>query len=115
MFLAYTPEQEAFRAELRAYFRTIVTPEVAEQMPRAAIGCRHCPEAVRQMGRDTWLAVSWPAELGGRNLSLVEQLIFFDEAHRAGAPVPLLTVNTVGQTLLQFGTDEQKQRFLPAI
>jgi len=53
--------------------------------------------------------------VGGRGLSLMEQLIFMDEAHRAGAPVPLLTVNTVGQTLLQHGNDEQRQRFLPAI
>jgi len=115
MFLAYTPEQEAFRAELRDYFARIVTPEVAEEMSRGDLGGPHCLEAVRQMGRDKWLAVSWPKEVGGRGLSLVEQLIFFEEAHRAGAPVPLLTVNTVGQTLLQFGSDEQKQRFLPGI
>src|SRR5215471_10970046 len=106
MFLAYTPEQEAFRAELRDYFARIVTPEVAEEMSRGDLGGPHCLEAVRQMGRDQWLAVSWPKEVGGRGLSLVEQLIFFDEAHRAGAPVPLLTVNTVGQTLLQFGNDD---------
>jgi len=115
MFLAYTPEQEAFRAELREYFARIVTPEVAEEMSRGDLGGPHCLEAVRQMGRDKWLAVSWPQEVGGRGLSLVEQLIFFDEAHRANAPVPLLTVNTVGQTLLQFGSDDQKQRFLPGI
>jgi alkylation response protein AidB-like acyl-CoA dehydrogenase len=113
--LTYTAEQESFRDELRDYFHRIVTPEVAEEMSRGDMGGPHCLEAVRQMGRDHWLAVSWPAEYGGRALSLVEQLIFFDEAHRCGAPVPLLTINTVGQTLLQFGTDEQKQRFLPGI
>ncbi len=115
MHLAYTPEQDALRQELREYFAGIVTPEVAEEMSRGDMGGPACLEAVRQMGRDNWLAVSWPAEVGGRDLSLMEQLIFMDEAHRAGAPVPLLTVNTVGQTLLQHGTDEQRQRFLPAI
>jgi alkylation response protein AidB-like acyl-CoA dehydrogenase len=113
--LAYTPEQDALRQELREYFARIVTPEVAEEMSRGDMGAPHCLEAVRQMGRDNWLAVSWPSEYGGRNLSLVEQLIFFDEAHRAGAPVPLLTVNTVGQTLLQHGTADQRERFLPGI
>jgi acyl-CoA dehydrogenase len=67
------------------------------------------------MGRDNWLAVSWPEEYGGRNLSQIEQLIFMDEAHRANAPVPFLTIGTVGQTILQFGTDEQKERLLPGI
>ncbi len=115
MHLAYTPEQEALRDELRAYFAAIVTPEVDEEMSRGEMGGPHCLEAVRQMGADNWLAVSWPEEYGGRGLSLMEQSIFFQEAHRVGAPVPFLTVNTVGQTILDFGTDEQKERFLPGI
>jgi alkylation response protein AidB-like acyl-CoA dehydrogenase len=115
MELALTPEQEALRDELREYFARIVTPEVEEEMARGEMGGPHCLEAVRQMGRDNWLAVSWPKEYGGRALSLMEQLIFFEEAHRADAPVPFLTVNTVGQTILEFGTEEQKQRLLPGI
>ena len=115
MHLAYTPEQEAFAQQLREYFAGIVTPEVDEEMSRGEMGGPHCLEAVKQMGRDNWLAVSWPEEYGGRNLSLAEQFIFFEEAHGAGAPVPFLSVNTVGQTLLQFGTDEQKARLLPGI
>ncbi|WP_334142568.1 acyl-CoA dehydrogenase family protein [Rhabdothermincola sp.] len=115
MHLAYTPEQEALRQELRAYFARIVTPEVEEEMARGEMGGPHCLEAVRQMGRDNWLAVSWPEEYGGRNLSLVEQFIFFEEAHGANAPVPFLTVNTVGQTILQYGTEEQKRWLLPGI
>jgi len=113
--LAYTPEQEAFATELREYFAKIVTPEVQDEMARGEMGGPHCLEAVKQMGLDNWLAVSWPQEYGGRELSLAEQFIFFEEAHGAGAPVPFLSVNTVGQTLLQFGTDEQKARLLPGI
>jgi len=113
--LAYTPEQEAFAGELRQYFAKIVTPEVEDEMARGEMGGPHCLEAVKQMGRDNWLAVSWPEAYGGRDLSLAEQFIFFEEAHGAGAPVPFLGVNTVGQTLLQFGTDEQKDRLLPGI
>lgn len=115
MRLAYTPEQEAFAGELRQYFAKIVTPEVEDEMARGEMGGPHCLEAVKQMGRDNWLAVSWPEAYGGRDLSLAEQFIFFEEAHGAGAPVPFLGVNTVGQTLLQFGTDEQKDRLLPGI
>jgi alkylation response protein AidB-like acyl-CoA dehydrogenase len=113
--LAYTPEQQALADELRAYFAGIVTPEVEEAMAHGEFGDPVCLEAVRQMGADNWLAVSWPKEYGGRGLSLMEQFIFFQEAHRVDAPVPFLTVNTVGQTILEFGTEEQKQRFLPSI
>jgi alkylation response protein AidB-like acyl-CoA dehydrogenase len=113
--LAYTPEQDALAQELRAYFTKLVTPEVADEMARGEFGGPHCLEAVRQMGRDNWLAVSWPKEYGGRAMSLMEQFIFFQEAHRADAPVPFLTVNTVGQTILDFGTDAQKEWLLPGI
>jgi len=113
--LAFTPEQEALAQELRAYFSGIVTPEVEEAMAHGDFGAPVCLEAVRQMGRDNWLAVSWPKEYGGRGLSLMEQFVFFQEAHRVDAPVPFLTVNTVGQTILEFGTDEQKERYLPGI
>ena len=115
MHLTLTPEQEALRAELRDYFAAVVTPEVEEEMSRGEMGGPACLEAVRRMGADNWLAVSWPTEYGGRDLSLREQLIFFEEAHRVDAPVPFLSVNTVGQTILEFGTAEQKQWLLPGI
>ena len=99
MHLACTAEQEALREELRDYFATIVTPEVEDEMARGEMGGPHCLEAVRQMGRDNWLAVSWPAEYGGRGLSLMEQFIFFEEAHRVDAPVPFLTVLVLWLTL----------------
>ena len=67
------------------------------------------------MGADGWLGIGWPKEYGGQDRSPIEQFIFFDEAQRAGAPVPLLTINTVGPTIMQFGTEEQKDFFLPGI
>ena len=67
------------------------------------------------MGADGWLGVGWPKEYGGQGRSPIEQFIFFDEAERAGAPVPMLTINTVGPTIMRFGTEEQKRRFLPGI
>jgi 3-oxocholest-4-en-26-oyl-CoA dehydrogenase alpha subunit len=115
--LAYTPEQERLRAELQAYFAALMTPEI-----RAALtggddygDGQAYKEVVRQLGRDGWLALSWPQEYGGRAASLMDQLIFLDEASVAGAPVPFLTINTVGPTIMRYGTDEQKAFYLPKI
>jgi 3-oxocholest-4-en-26-oyl-CoA dehydrogenase alpha subunit len=115
MHVAYTPEQEALRQELRAYFAGLVTPEVAEEVAAGDTGGPHCLEAVRTMGRDGWLGLGWPVEHGGQGRGDVDQMIFVDEAWRAGAPIPFLTINTVGKTIQQFGTDEQKAFFLPRI
>ena len=60
------------------------------------------------MGADGWLTLSWPEQYGGRGASMLDQLIFTDEAAIAGAPVPFLTINTVGPTIMRYGTDEQK-------
>ena len=112
--IAYTPEQEALRDELRAYYRKLLDPET-----RAAIEADPSGpvqrEVVRRMGADGWLGVGWPKEYGGQDRGHVDQFLFFDESLRAGAPLPMLTINTVGPTIMQFGTDEQKQRFLPRI
>ena len=70
---------------------------------------------VKQIAADGWLGIGWPTEYGGQNRSPIEQLIFFDETQRAEAPVPMLSINTVGPTIMAFGTDEQKDRFLPGI
>ena len=115
MHIAYTPEQEALRKELRTYFAELMTPEVIAASAAGETGSPECLEAVRQMGRDRWLGVGWPEEYGGRGFGPVEQFIFMNESWRAGAPTPFLSVNTVGMTIMQFGTQEQKDFFLPKI
>ena len=67
------------------------------------------------MGSDGWLGIGWPEEYGGQGRSVLEQYVFFDEASRAGAPVPMIALNTVGPTIMRFGTDEQKRTYLPGI
>ena len=118
MHLAYTPEQERLRQELRGYFAGLMTPEIRKSLTSAE-GDYGDGEAyrqvVRQLGRDGWLALSWPAEYGGRGGSMLDQLIFTDEASIAGVPVPFLTINTVGPTIMRYGTAEQKERYLPRI
>jgi alkylation response protein AidB-like acyl-CoA dehydrogenase len=113
--IAYTPEQEALRRELRAYFEGLMTPEVLAETAAGESGGPACLEAVRQMGRDGWLGIGWPAQYGGQGRGDVEQFIFSDEAWRAGAPIPFLTINTVGKTIMEFGSQEQKDFFLPRI
>ncbi|HEX6310825.1 MAG TPA: acyl-CoA dehydrogenase family protein [Acidimicrobiia bacterium] len=114
MFIDLTDEQRALRDEIDAYFAGLMTPE-----RRAAMGAEGFNagyrEVIRQLGKDRWLGVGWPAEYGGRGWGALEQLIFVDAASRAGVALPAVTLNTVGPTLAQYGTDEQKQRFLPAI
>ena len=118
MHLAYTPEQERLRQELRDYFAGLMTPELRRSLadPGGDYGDGEAYRAiVRQLGRDGWLVLGWPQEYGGRGGSMLDQLIFTDEAATAGVPVPFLTINTVGPTIMRFGTAEQKERYLPRI
>jgi alkylation response protein AidB-like acyl-CoA dehydrogenase len=112
---AFTPDQTALRQELRDYFTGMMTPEVEEQLGTGEWGGKVYKDLVRQIGEDGWLGVGWPEEYGGQGRTPIEQLIFFDEAQRAAAPVPMLSINTVGPTIMRFGSDEQKARFLPDI
>src|SRR5687768_12894530 len=72
-------------------------------------------EIVRQLGSDGWLALGWPVEYGGQGRGMLDQLVFMDEAAVAGVPIPFLTLNTVGPTIMSYGTEEQKAFFLPRI
>jgi alkylation response protein AidB-like acyl-CoA dehydrogenase len=115
MQIAYTEEQEKLRDELRAYYDNLLTPEVRDALHQE-MGCGAVTrEIVKQMAGDGWLGIGWPTEYGGQGRSQVEQFIFFDESMRSGAPVPMLTINTVGPTIMQYGTEELKADFLPRI
>ncbi|HSZ48199.1 MAG TPA: acyl-CoA dehydrogenase family protein [Streptosporangiaceae bacterium] len=114
MFLDLTDRQRALRAEVRAYFATLISP--AERV--AMLTHRHGSvyrDVVRRMGRDGWLGVGWPAGYGGRGLGQVEQQIFVNEAALADVPLPAVTLQTVGPTLMAHGSQEQKDFFLPKI
>ncbi len=115
MEIAYTPEQEALRQELRAYYQKLLTPEVEEELGRAQGVGPLVRRLVAQLGADGWLGIGWPKEYGGQGRSAIEQFIFFDESMRSGAPVPMLTINTVGPTIMHFGSPEQKDFVLPKI
>ncbi len=115
MELAYTHEQEAMRTTLRSYYDDLLDPAtVAELAGGHGIGAP-MRRVWKQMCADGWAGVGWPTGYGGQGRSAIEQFIFFDESMRAGAPVPMLTINTIGPTLMNFGSDEQKAFFLPKI
>ena len=116
--MALTPDQQRLREELREYFAALVTPEVRAGLAAASGEFGDATvykNVIRQLGTDGWLGIGWPEEYGGQARSMVEQLIFTDAAAVAGVPVPYLTLNTVGPTIMRYGTDEQKEYFLPRI
>ncbi|MFB9685387.1 acyl-CoA dehydrogenase family protein [Amycolatopsis plumensis] len=114
MHVELTAAQRQLRAELREYFAGLISPDERRAMRRE----RHGPvfrEIVRRMGRDGRLGVGWPVEYGGQGFGGIEQHLFVDEAARADVQLPSVTLQTVGPTLQEFGTDEQKSFFLPKI
>jgi len=115
MYIAYSEEQQALRDELRAYYEKLLTQEVREALYRDHGTGETMRAVVRQMAADGWLGIGWPVEYGGQGRSQIEQFIFFDESMRSGAPVPMLTINTVGPTLMKYASEELKQFYLPRI
>jgi alkylation response protein AidB-like acyl-CoA dehydrogenase len=115
MYIGFTPEHEALRRELRDYYDRLLTPDISEQLSRSE-GVGPVARAIaREMGADGWLGIGWPKEYGGQGRTPIEQFIFFDESMRSNAPVPILTVNSVAPTIMQFGSQEQKDFYLPKI
>ncbi|WP_399088124.1 acyl-CoA dehydrogenase family protein [Streptomyces sp. BBFR2] len=108
MHLAPTARQQELRAELRAYFR-----ELMPDGPPDGVAAQRAVR--RRIGADGMLGLGWPREYGGQGRGPDEQFVLFDEAYRAGAPVSMVTLNTVGPTLMAYGTERQKAYFLPRI
>ncbi|MGO9506832.1 MAG: acyl-CoA dehydrogenase family protein [Mycobacterium sp.] len=115
MQLEYSPEQERLRDEIRATLEQVMTPERSAATSDHIEGGPAVRECTRALAAANLLGVGWPKEYGGRGFSAIEQFIFGEEARRVSAPIPMVTLNTVGPTLMAYGTEEQKQKFLPAI
>ncbi|MFF4518152.1 acyl-CoA dehydrogenase family protein [Streptomyces mirabilis] len=110
MHLAPTERQQRLRAELRTYFRDLMPdgPPPADDPGRQRA-------LLRRIGADGLLGIGWPVAYGGQGRGADEQFVFFDEAYRAGAPVSMVTLNTVGPTLMKYGSEAQKEYFLPRV
>jgi alkylation response protein AidB-like acyl-CoA dehydrogenase len=116
MELDFTTEQRKFRDELRGYLAGMMTDALTRELSSGTEGGG--PEfrkAMKQMGRDGLLGISWPKQYGGQDRSAIEQFIFADEVQAVGFPLPFLTLSTVGPTLREYGTEEQSRYFCPKI
>ena len=112
MEIRLTDEQRAFRDYLRDYFAKMMTDELRRELAQPEFQEGGGPEfrkAMKQMGRDGLLGLSWPKEYGGQERTPVEQFIFADEIQATGFPLPFLTLNTVGPVLFQHGSEEQRR------
>jgi alkylation response protein AidB-like acyl-CoA dehydrogenase len=113
----FTPEQLAWRDEVRAFVREHLTPALLDELREAGNEgqgplARQFILALRERG---WWGLAWPPEYGGLGRSALEQWIFVDELEGAGAPMLPLTVTSVAPTIMRVGTEEQKRHWLPRI
>lgn len=115
MYLDYTPAQKALREEIRAYMTKLMTPELEQELIDTHAGGPLFLEAVRQMGRDGWLGLGYPKAVGGQERGAIDQFIFSDEVQGFGFPLPILTLNTVGPMILQYGSDAQRAQYMGPI
>lgn len=122
MKLSFSPEDEQFRAEVASWLQENLVGDFAKLKYRGGPGDEHMFPAERQqweqrLAAGGWTCVGWPEEHGGRGCSIEQQVIFFEEYARAGAPgrVGHIGEGLAGPTIIAFGTEAQKQKYLPGI
>ncbi|WP_327712193.1 acyl-CoA dehydrogenase family protein [Streptomyces sp. NBC_00464] len=115
MQLRESAAHQELRRELRAYFSGLMPEDERRRVGEEGVGGDRFREVVKRLGSDGWLGSGWPTEYGGQGRSVEDQYVFFDEVQRAGLPFPFVTVNTVGPTLMAYGSEEHRKRFLPGI
>lgn len=122
MDLRDTPDAEAFRAEVRDWLESALSGQYAHVRGRGGPGDEHAlfderHDWEKHLASAGWTCLSWPTEYGGRGLTLLEQVIFYEEYARAQGPGRLghIGEGLAGPTIIAFGTEDQKQRFLPRI
>ena len=118
----FSPEDETFRREICDWLGDNLSGEFATLRGRGGPGDEHACVDERKawearLGEAGWIGLGWPVEVGGRDLPLMQQVIFYEEYARARAPgrIGHIGEGLLGPTILAFGSPEQKQRFLPPI
>ncbi|MBB6626092.1 acyl-CoA dehydrogenase family protein [Nocardioides sp. KIGAM211] len=112
--LELTAQQRELKATLRDYFTGLVDHDDHREMGVDRHGETY-QAMVRRLGDDGWMGIGWPTEYGGHGLGEIEQTIFANEAQRADVHLPAVTLQTVGPTLIRYGTEKQKDLFLKRI
>ncbi|MCA9829959.1 MAG: acyl-CoA dehydrogenase family protein [Dehalococcoidia bacterium] len=122
MRYTYEPDVEAFRGEVRDFITAELPPE-EERLKRAEEGGFKSSDEEKaytmtfqkKLSQKGWLAMAWPKDMGGSGASHMRQLVYNEEMAYAGAPVGNMGIQWVGPSLMLYGTDEQKKRFIPRI
>ncbi len=122
MKLSFSPEDEKFREEIAGWLKENLTGDFEKLKFRGGPGDEHTypDERVKweqKLAEGKWTCVGWPKEYGGRGLSIEQQVIFFEEYARAGAPGRMghIGEGLAGPTIIAFGSEHQKQKYLPGI
>lgn len=119
MKLGFSPAEEAFRAECADWLQAQMAGEFKDikGITKLTASPERRKEWEQHLGEHKWSCIGWPALWGGRDATLAEQVIFAEEYARAGVPgrVNHIGIELAGPTILAFGTEEQKARFLPDI
>jgi len=115
--LRFTAEENAFRAEVRAFIAEALPAATRQRLREGrSLAKEEIVAWQRRLNERGWATPSWPREHGGPGWNAVQRYIFLDELHQAPAPEPLsFNVNMIGPVLFTFGSDDQKRRFLPRI
>jgi alkylation response protein AidB-like acyl-CoA dehydrogenase len=118
MNIELTPDLKALQQEVRDYMKTVMTPELAEEMKNDELKEGGGPEFRKQyarMGADGWIGLSWSKELGGKEMSHLEQYIFTDEVVRSGFAYPFLTTEAVTPVIAANANDEVREEVVGGV
>ena len=118
MLIKLNTEQAKLKAELQEYFNGLITPELKTELTNPEHfegGGPEFKKAMRTMGADGWIGLSWKKEFGGKELSPIEQYIFVETVMRTGFPFPFLTTESVGPMIAEYGSDWAKDEIATKI
>ena len=118
MLIKLNSKQAKLKAELQEYFNGLITPELKTELTNPEHfegGGPEFKKAMRSMGADGWIGLSWKKEFGGKELSPIEQYIFVETVMRTGFPFPFLTTESVGPMIAEYGSDWAKDEIATKI
>ena len=115
MDLSFTADERAFRAEMRDFFRNKIPAEIRQKAGRGEHVSKQDLQVTQRAMNEAGIAVPhWPVQYGGKDWTSVQSYIWLDEMQTASVPAPLaFNTSMVGPVIAQFGSDAQKERFLP--
>ncbi|MFL2727316.1 MAG: acyl-CoA dehydrogenase family protein [Gammaproteobacteria bacterium] len=118
MKIELTKNQQKLKDELKEYFSALLNKELLSEMSDPQFfegGGPEFKKALKIMGQDGWIGLSWPKEFGGKEFTPIEQYIFVEEIMRTGFPFPFLTTESVGPMIAKYGSDWAKETIAKSI